>query len=81
MKKFDEYFFRVPEQIAIAIVNGDESGLENTDIYEMNRFIDRLVKEYGHAHLSIDNSETFFVLNDLNPFRADCLEMTLLVDI
>ncbi len=49
--------YDVPEWSLSALINGDDSGLENEDIVKLNKFKQSVVNQYGNAH---------FMLNDID---------------
>ena len=61
--------FIIPEWAICALINGDESGLNESDISILNSFIRQTVKKYGNANFMLgeksDESE-FRWSNDIS---------------
>lgn len=47
----------LPAHWAVALINGDESGMEDEEIAQLNEFVDDMVRTYGSCHC-VDVSET-----------------------
>lgn len=61
--------FTIPTWALSALINGDESGLEEEDIEKLNKFVDETHKEYGNASFMLgDKSEDteFYYRNDID---------------
>jgi hypothetical protein len=55
--KFDYYTYQIGGHYLSGLINGDESGLSNTEISELNRFMDELPVKNGHFDaMDLDNS-------------------------
>ncbi len=55
--KFDYYTYQIGGHYLSGLINGDESGLSNTEISELNRFMDELPVNNGHFDaMDLDNS-------------------------
>lgn len=69
--------FILPEIFASALINDDYSGLEETDINELNAFISDSSEE-NHCFYCVGCSEESFFSwsNDINNLGATCLEYT-----
>jgi hypothetical protein len=75
--KFDYYTFNIGAHYLSAIINGDESGLTNTEISEINRFMDELPVKNGHFDLIDYDGETFFSDCDICGLFSECYEARL----
>ena len=55
--KFDYYTYQIGGHYLTGLFNGDESGLSNAEISELNRFMDELPVKNGHFDaMDLDNS-------------------------
>ena len=57
MAKIETITAMLPTHWACALVNGDESGMEDEEIAQLNEFVDDMVRTYGSCHC-VDVSET-----------------------
>ena len=81
MTKFDTVEFTVPNSYLSALINGDYSGLEESDIEEIETFVQDTVNKYGHAHFSGCKDVGMRTRNDINNLFSDCSEITLLIEL
>jgi len=75
--------FIIPDWVICAIVNGDPIFDEQDEI-KLNNFTDYLVKNYGHANLSlgdIDGADNlgFMPYNSIDNLGCDCYRMYLIL--
>jgi hypothetical protein len=75
--EFDYYQYKISAHFASAIINGDESGLTNTEISEINRFMDDLPVKNGHFDLEDYEGESSFSLCEICGLYSDCLNFRL----
>ena len=70
--------FTLPSYWASALINGDESGLEDSEIAEIDSFINWLLQSYDCAFCVDCSEESFFTrYHDApNNLASDCLEYT-----
>ena len=66
----DTYDFVIADCYLPAIVNGDYSGLSDTDIDILSRFLDNPLFSLGHWSVSDDTDE--FCLDDVSGLYASC---------
>lgn len=77
----DTVEYILPTHFACALINSDESGLEESDSEALNRFVEDMVKEYGMFHcIDVDEEgEGFLKYHDLQPYgvlACDCAKFT-----
>jgi hypothetical protein len=75
--KFDYYTFNIGAPYMSAIINMDDSGLTNTEISEINRFMDELPVKNGHFDLADYDAEGNFSICEVCGLYSDCLEVRL----
>ena len=75
--KFDYYQYEISAHFASAIINGDDSGLTNTEISEINRFMDELPVKNGHFDLVDYDGEGFFSRCEISGLYSECLNFRL----
>jgi len=85
MSDYNTYEYIIPSWAMTALVNGDDSGLDDDEIRELDEFEQGLIKEHGHANLSlrdIDGKDNlgFCFQNDINYSGDTCYRMYLLVE-
>jgi hypothetical protein len=51
--------FTIPEWAVCALINGDDSGLNETDLSVLNSFVEQTVKEYGNANFMLGDESEF----------------------
>ena len=74
--------FTIPTWALSALVNSDESGMEDEDIEKLNKFTDEIALEYGNANFMMGNEEEmqshFTYRNDIDGnLGADVVTMYL----
>jgi hypothetical protein len=64
--------FTIPTWAASALINSDESGLNDEDIEKLNKFVNKIVDKYGNANFMIGSDEEmesqFASRNDIDGF-------------
>ncbi|HHT9135830.1 MAG TPA: DUF6926 domain-containing protein [Candidatus Wunengus sp. YC60] len=60
--------YRLPNYLAGYLINGDPSGLEDTEINEIDAFL----KAHKVSIISMQEDSNFYYSNDLNNMGADC---------
>jgi hypothetical protein len=74
--KFDYYTYQIAGHYLTALFNGDESGLSNTEISDLNRFMDELPVKNGHFDtMDLDNGS--FSNCDICGLRSETYEVRL----
>ena len=76
---YDEIEYTVPSPYLCALVNGYVSGLNDSDIAEIDVFTSEVIKEHGHALFSGCKPVGMLTRNDINNMFSDCSILTLLV--
>ncbi len=82
--KYDIVEYKVPEWSLSYLINGDASGLTDEDEIKVNKFTDKVVKQYGHALFSPADDDEDFELgfcptNDIDNLGSNCYKILLLV--
>ena len=82
MKNYDTYNYTIAQHYAVAMVNSDESGMEDEDIKLLDAFSDALLKRHGNAHIIIEpnDQEAKFTHCDVCSLMADCLDVIVMVE-
>ena len=75
--KFDYYTYQIGGHYLSAIINGDTSGLTDTEISEINRFMDELPVKNGHFDLVNYDGEGHFNLCDISGLYSETQETRL----
>ena len=79
-KKLKSYTLMLPAHWAVALVNGDESGMEDDDIMQLNEFIDDMVRNFGSCHcVDVSEDTEFRNYHDASPYgvlACDVAEFT-----
>jgi hypothetical protein len=75
--KFDYYTFNISGHFASAIINGDYSGLIDSDIKELDLFMDNLPVDNGHFDLINPENEGFFDKCEISGLFSECHEFRL----
>lgn len=74
--------FTIPEWAVGPLVNGDYSGLEDEDEEKLNKFVDKIVKQYGNAHFMPASDEEidlgFCHSNDIDKLGNTCYKLLLI---
>ena len=86
MIKYEIVEYTLPAYWASALINGDVSGMEDDEIIQLDKFVDDVVIEHGHACFTIaddDDEPSFTAYHDakyLGVLAADCFTYTLLIE-
>jgi len=75
--KFDYYTFNIGAHFASAIIYGDYSGLIDSDIKELDLFMDNLPVDNGHFDLVNPENEGFFDKCEISGLFSECHEFRL----
>ena len=75
--KFDYYTYQIGGHYLSGLINGDESGLSNTEISGLNRFMDELPVNNGHFELADYDGEGFFSRCEISGLYDDLLNFRL----
>jgi hypothetical protein len=75
--KFDYYQYEISGHFASAIINGDYSGLIDSDIKELDLFLNNLPVENGHFDLVDYDGEGFFSRCEISGLYSECLNFRL----
>jgi hypothetical protein len=59
-KKIKTLTLELPVHWACALINSDESGMDDEDIAALNAFVDDMVRNYGSCHCVDVSEETGF---------------------
>ena len=73
--EFEQYEYTICGHYLSAIINGDYSGLEDSEEAELNEFLDS-VSEHGNGHWSVDSEEPDFCTDEVSGLMADCYDCT-----
>lgn len=60
-KKIKTVTAMLPAHWAVALINGDESGMEDEEIAQLNEFVDDMVRTYGSCHCVDVSEDTQFM--------------------
>ena len=76
----DYLIFNIGSHFASAIVNGDHTGLEDSEERDLNGFLDHLQREYGSCDLVMRDHESEPDYNrcDVTNLMSDCLQFNLI---
>jgi hypothetical protein len=70
----------LPEHWGCALINGDETGLNDADQKALDAFVDDMIEKYGRCWaVSCDDEPSFMRYHDAEPYgvrACDCLEFT-----
>jgi len=75
--KFDYYTFNISGHFACPIIYGDYSGLIDSDIKELDLFMDNLPVDNGHFDLVNPENEGFFDKCEISGLFSECYEFRL----
>ena len=75
--KFDYYQYEISGHFASAIINGDYSGLIDSDIKELDLFLNNLPVDNGHFDLVDYDGEGFFSRCEISGLYSECLNFRL----
>ena len=75
--KFDYYQYEISAHFASAIINGDYTGLIDSDIKELDLFMDNLPVDNGHFDLVDYDGEGFFSRCEISGLYSECLNFRL----
>jgi hypothetical protein len=75
--KFDYYQYEISAHFASAIINGDYSGLIDSDIKEIDLFMNNLPVDNGHFDLVDYDGEGFFSRCEISGLYSECLDFRL----
>ena len=75
--KFDYYQYEISAHFASAIINGDISGLIDSDIKELDLFMSNLPVDNGHFDLVDYDGEGFFSRCEISGLYSECLNFRL----
>lgn len=71
-------YFELPTHWACALINGDESGLGESDNQEVGRFIKWMISEYGQCRcLDVDHDHWFSSFHDATRFGTLACDVSL----
>jgi len=73
--KFEQYEYTICGHYLPAIINGDHSGLTDSEEAELNTFLDSIVGRLG-GHWSVNSEEPGFCTDEVSGLMADCYECT-----
>ena len=73
---FDQYEYSICGHYLSAIINGDYSGLSDSDEKDLDSFLHYVGEAHGSGHWSIDSEEPSFKRDDVSDLMADCYECT-----
>lgn len=80
MAKIKTYTLMLPTYWACALINGDESGLEDEDTAALEEFVDDMVRTYGSCHcVDVSEDHEFMRWHDAAQYgvlAADVAEFT-----
>lgn len=82
MSNYETFTYKVPTRIAVALINGDVSGITADESDELDIFTRIVLKDHGHTNFSYgagNNNESFSATNDVNNLGANCINLDLLV--
>lgn len=82
--EYIKHEFIVPTPYLHSLIYGDDSALEQEDIDKIEKFIEKIVKKFGHARFTIDDIEGannlgFQPFNSIDNLGSDCSKIYLLV--
>lgn len=61
--------YTLPEHWACALINGDETGLDDEDQAALDAFVDDMVKEHGSCHcVDVVDDAGFMRYHDAQPY-------------
>lgn len=75
--KFDYYTYEIGSHYASAIINGDYSGLIDSDIKELDLFMSNLPVKNGHFDIVDYDGEGFFSRCEISGLYSECLNFRL----
>ncbi len=79
-KKIKTYTLMLPTHWACALINGDESGMDDDEIAMLNEFVDNTVRVYGSCHcVDVSEDTEFMRWHDAAPYgvlACDVAEFT-----
>jgi len=76
--KFDYYQYEISAHFASAIINGDYLGLIDSDIKELDLFMNNLPVDNGHFDLVDYDGEGFFSRCEISGLYSECLDFRLI---
>jgi hypothetical protein len=83
-KKMEVIDFVIPQWAVSALINGDESGLDEEDQKSLDSFVAYVIKEYGNANFSLPSDDElelgFRHSNNINSYGTDCVKLLLMVE-
>ena len=71
--KFDYYQYEISAHFASAIINGDYTGLIDSDIKELDLFMNNLPVDNGHFDIVDYDGEGFFSRCEICGLYSECL--------
>ena len=75
--KFDYYQYEISAHFASAIINGDYTGLIDSDIKELDLFMSNLPVDNGHFDIVNPENEGFFNKCEISGLFSECHEFRL----
>lgn len=75
--KFDYYQYEISAHFASAIIYGDYSGLTDSEVKELDLFMDNLPVDNGHFDIVDYDGEGFFSRCEVCGLYSDCLNFRL----
>ena len=84
MKQVSEYAnLRIPSYALPYLVNGDASGLEDSDVKAIDRYMSQYYEEAksvsGHVIFSAGDGDSFFTRHPEFGLACDCVECSVLI--
>jgi len=78
-KKYEEYNYQLSEELAVASINADTSGLTYEDIEILDTFEAYLTKEHGTGCFSISGADPLgFCRCQASGLMGDCVEISVM---
>ena len=81
MKEFNEIEFTVPSSFLCALINGDISGMNDSDIAAIDRFTMETINMHGNALFIWREDIDFRPYNDIDNLGSDCSIVIILVEV
>jgi hypothetical protein len=75
--KFDYYQYDISAHFVGAIIYGDYSGLTDSEVKELDLFMDNLPVDNGHFDIVDYDGEGFFSRCEISGLYSDCLNFRL----
>ena len=75
--KFNYYQYEISAHFASAIINEDYSGLTDSEVKELDLFMDNLPVDNGHFDIVDYDGEGFFSRCEISGLHSECLNFRL----